>query len=623
MHSSRAPRSNRAPYMALCFALLTFTGGCPLPQGWPGGGGDPTTDPGDPDMLAAFHHGALHGTRPVLLLMVGFEDEPLSYRPDEVDGLVFSDPAGNAAAHLEEMSNGRFGIASGAQFSITHHLGAFSPTYVQHQRALHARTGDHVQPFVTIVRDVDTDGDGDTDGVRYLHDAGTNVRVDASPSSPSVRLRHISWFVADLNGGLLRSGDEVALRTSDGDWLSFEPAGAQTRFGGDRPPDHGVFIASRLSAEPGGDEPHRYGDGFELRTREGELVTYDADGVLALGGSGQSVLRWEKSARFAPFTAYSALQDVVASGVDLASVFDEDENGRIEADEMAVVMVTAAQPDGPLQDVGGARRQLDTLNVAGGVSIRPRGFVTVPEHTALATLTHELTHLVGNTEDVYGACGPNGNMSLMSATIVLSPDNRHRYHLDPWHKLRMGWVDPIVREMGSSLHTEIVQAASEAEERPILIYDPDDYDLQERTGEFYLVEYRRPTGYDANVLDEGIAVWHVGVEPSGRLQRIEGFRDGCSDTGPALVYVGVDEWMSNPTLDEIQPLRGQHWFVDVWDGRDEDGDGRVDQRLYGGLIRQNNVEIPLQRFDGTDTGIRLYVRNRSWAPNEMQVIWYR
>ena len=222
-----------------------------------------------------------------------------------------------------------------------------------------------------------------------------------------------------------------------------------------------------------------------------------------------------------------------AEGVDLAA-YDDDDDGYVTPDELTVVMVTA-EPAAATDDIpivgpgGGAARaaEPDACVDVGTVSVctfsrnaigKPQvGAVMLDEWTKFTTVAHELSHTLG-TVDLYGANARlNSDLTLMDATI----GEDKRYHLDPWHKIQLGWAEPRIYRIDDGWDDPQCAALAPLGERgpvagrddrqPIIIYSPLRYDSNSRTGEFYILEQRTRTSFDADVADEGLALWYVSV----------------------------------------------------------------------------------------------------------------
>jgi M6 family metalloprotease-like protein len=155
-------------------------------------------------------------------------------------------------------------------------------------------------------------------------------------------------------------------------------------------------------------------------------------------------------------------------------------------------------------------------NYAFGAAVRYAGCVT-PSGSAhkwcgevaswapdwgLYGLCHELSHLL-KTVDLYGIWSVeslNAGLTLTSIGIC---------HLDPWHKMQLGWCEPRIRSLRASGQESVPAAQMGDPTAPVILYDPN-----VGTSEFFILEYRTPTspngvGYENDVPGAGLAVWHV------------------------------------------------------------------------------------------------------------------
>jgi M6 family metalloprotease-like protein len=135
----------------------------------------------------------------------------------------------------------------------------------------------------------------------------------------------------------------------------------------------------------------------------------------------------------------------------------------------------------------------------------------------LATIAHEGIHVnAGNlgAHDLYGAkMGLNNqNLSLMGPTWG------GLFHLDPYTKLALGWIQPTVvslRSGGSA--TVMPPTATTTQPEAVLLWDP-----SRGPDEYYLAEFRRPDAntYDRNTAAAGLGVWHVALDPTSKRNAV-------------------------------------------------------------------------------------------------------
>jgi M6 family metalloprotease-like protein len=120
----------------------------------------------------------------------------------------------------------------------------------------------------------------------------------------------------------------------------------------------------------------------------------------------------------------------------------------------------------------------------------------------LGLFVHELCHLVLNLPDMYfGFFYPfaAGQYSIMDVTYIDS-------HLDPFAKMRLGWLQPTIVESNGAYSIAPCEAGGET----YVLLDP-----KHGNSEYFLVENRqRSHSYDTQLSDSGLAVWHVIENPS-------------------------------------------------------------------------------------------------------------
>lgn len=130
-------------------------------------------------------------------------------------------------------------------------------------------------------------------------------------------------------------------------------------------------------------------------------------------------------------------------------------------------------------------------------------------------LSHEAAHGVLGAVDMHydkqvGYPTRPGGYSLMDSHVAAS-------HLDPFHKLKSGFITPDVVEINSWATGTIGIEAVETTHKATIIYDPAKNDK-----EYFIAENRwfgnPPTNYDAPLPYQGIAFWHI-VEDVATMDR--------------------------------------------------------------------------------------------------------
>lgn len=351
--------------------------------------------------------------------------------------------------------------------------------------------------------------------------------------------REGTFKIIDLNGGELMSGDEVKIRNSDltywrvdGDQVDAEAVGyvAGTTFRV-RSPDGGDGV---LESDPGSSVvPLRF------EAPDGRFIDpyINFFSQYRLGLSNLATIATEFQLQPAEITLHEKMQTVISeaseAGLDW-DVFDDDSSGGVRiSDEVQVLIIESA---GGATDGGAVRflKDFETVNTN-----RLSGFIAYSQsRSSFETHAHELAHLFG-TDDIYGSACHSSGVTLMSCTAVgrrdrVEGDNEdflpsedyeaQLYHLDPWHKMRLGWVEPDVLD----LQEIVVTGNYDFDGKPVIVYDS-----ARGTNEYFMFEQRpivQVDGtyetYDANVTNSatpqpGIAVWYVKLNDDGSKNNIQ------------------------------------------------------------------------------------------------------
>lgn len=173
--------------------------------------------------------------------------------------------------------------------------------------------------------------------------------------------------------------------------------------------------------------------------------------------------------------------------------------------------------------VGGANRPSDP----GCVQTPPVQVCTVAagvgDGASARTILHELIHLLGVPWEAYGTACNSLNFTLMSCTVERRRDLRETVDLDPYAKLRLGWLQPRVLSTRATGCFDLSPAGGRSAPgtQAILLYDP-----RRGTDDLILLEYRTPErerhpdgdplGSGRRFLpDTGVAIWTVRKDANG------------------------------------------------------------------------------------------------------------
>ncbi len=136
--------------------------------------------------------------------------------------------------------------------------------------------------------------------------------------------------------------------------------------------------------------------------------------------------------------------------------------------------------------------------------VQPEVLGTI-QHT-MGVFAHEYGHALG-LPDLYDTDYTSsgvGSWSLMAGGswngIVNSGDRPA--HMDAWSKYFLGWITPL-QVSGTMVNEAVTQAATAADVYQLLPGSPSG------GGEYFLVENRQKTGFDAGLPGAGLLIWHI------------------------------------------------------------------------------------------------------------------
>lgn len=320
------------------------------------------------------------------------------------------------------------------------------------------------------------------------------------------------------------------------------------------------------------------------------------------------------------------------------SRYDRNSDGTIDSNEL-VVLVIAAAPNietvnrlmFPSGDSPGGITRFPTgrKNYGGCISVDGVDFCApisqVGEGASLMTLAHELFHGFNTSvshNDIYGSGSLNA--STMAATVTNIEEDTETYHLDPWHKMRLGWAKPIVKVIGPNIPPSSARlypplslaSGHSGYYRPYVFYDPS---RGER--EMFIAEARLGTAYDSDTEDNGVAVWYAKTDTSGPLYDLNPF-DIKKETWPSSETQrwvdggGESLWTigfkDDGRLNRVEHFRGGWWtFL-------KESYGKRGLKWYN-----ENPRVGAPVTFGHDSGLSLRAGNQSqeyidlvWEPDE-------
>ncbi len=204
----------------------------------------------------------------------------------------------------------------------------------------------------------------------------------------------------------------------------------------------------------------------------------------------------------------------------------------------------------------------------------------------IGVVCHELGHFFG-MPDLYDTDGSSqgiGNWCLMAGgSWGFDSSQRYPSHMSAWAKVKLGWVFPTTIQPGA-------QSLPRVETNATIHKIDNGY----APGEYLLVENRQPTGFDAQIPQGGLAVWHCD-EAKGSF----GSNDPDNDEG----YPGQSGWPGNARHYRTALLQADGGF-DMEHNQDRGDSGDVYRS--GGVSQITNSSTP-----NTDA----YQSGSSWDNN--------
>lgn len=267
------------------------------------------------------------------------------------------------------------------------------------------------------------------------------------------------------------------------------------------------------------------------------------------------------------------------------SQFDTDGDGDLHPDEVAVLFILPGTGNGGglIRTVGDdfvPRGEADGIEVD-GVRITRIAEVSIGSPPTPGIVAHELSHLLLGLGDMYfkfftpSAAGP---YSLMD-------QDGNAPHLDPAHKLKLGWLWPRVRTSPGTYELPSIGKRREA----LALVSP-----ERGPDEYFLVENRYPAGrYDAHLPHHGLGVWHVIEDP-------DTFRNHPPPRVASRDWDTVGGW-SRQGIRMVRPVLTPPISATepVWDG----SRNRTDHDL---VSRQQHAEHGTLRWaDGSPSGFAI------------------
>ncbi len=217
--------------------------------------------------------------------------------------------------------------------------------------------------------------------------------------------------------------------------------------------------------------------------------------------------------------AEHAIAAAVASGLDFG-LFDSDNDGYVDA--LTIVHAgLGAERSGLASDIWSHYQRFDRKNArdlptgstnAAGNPVFVRDFTVQPEYffspgdMTIGVFAHEFAHVLG-MPDLYDAGVKDdtrtrglGNWSLMAGGNWNGANGDLPAHPDAWTRIKLGWVKPSFPSGNTSIPD--IKTSQTVLRVPKVCTD-------QGGDEYFLLEHRKATQFDAGLPGEGLLIYHV------------------------------------------------------------------------------------------------------------------
>ena len=190
---------------------------------------------------------------------------------------------------------------------------------------------------------------------------------------------------------------------------------------------------------------------------------------------------------------------------------ERDTNGdkTLQPEELAIlIVIPQAGPFGTNRVPAGRQFPKTEPLIVDGVRIPMIAEVYTGLPASFGAPAHELSHLLLGAPDLY----MNGPWPFAAGEFCLMDNSYTSGHLNPFLKLKLGWLKPTVVTKSGDYRLKSVEQHGEV----LVLFDP-----ARGPGEYFLLENRhRGQSYDAGVgkagrgiSSDGLAVWHILEDP--------------------------------------------------------------------------------------------------------------
>jgi len=284
--------------------------------------------------------------------------------------------------------------------------------------------------------------------------------------------------------------------------------------------------------------------------------------------------------------------------------YDKNDDQIITPDELSIVVVVSNSDKkinyAYTKRVKNKLKMFDQVKTWDGIFIKLR-YCGIPEDWYMRIYAHELGHTL-DLPDLYdysfiatGNSNGIGNYCVMNP----APGTNKPVHFCAWSKIKLGWIDPVIISEDGYHEIHDIEGYPEA----YILQDP-----SHSTSEYFLVENRQRIGYDEQIPDTGIVIYHI---DESRLSRYYGgnvlnFMGDNKDETHKLVDLECADSPSSHFMnaDDLDSGKNYGDIYDLWD---------INEYVF----HDDSIPCNSRWYDGTKSGISIEVLSES--SNTMEV----
>lgn len=182
--------------------------------------------------------------------------------------------------------------------------------------------------------------------------------------------------------------------------------------------------------------------------------------------------------------------------------YDSSGDGKLHTSECGILLLVPGETtDGYVRSINLRENPNALLYSKNGIEFSVIAEVYLTPNSKFGVIAHELTHLLLGHGDMYLGFPTHSAAGQYSLMDQHNPGQ----HLDPFAKLKYGWVCPrLILRTGNYTIKDI-----ETNHRVLILMDPN-HSLKE----YFIIENRSPgTSYDQYMNDQGLGIWHIMEDP--------------------------------------------------------------------------------------------------------------